>query len=196
MGDRGTRIGRLLLGVIVGVLCVLLPAGPAAAHNSLTGSDPSDGAQLAKAPERVQLTFLSRLDPGTTKVTVTGPDSVPAQGGEPVFAGSKVTVPFRPGPAGQYLIEYEVASGDGHPVKGKVRFTLTVGSTPTAAATPSPTASPTADASPTSSASPAFVPATNDDGAASSSWWMWSGGGLLVLLAAGALLWRRHRRSI
>ncbi|GAB2941898.1 hypothetical protein GCM10027280_33100 [Micromonospora polyrhachis] len=192
MGNRGTRTAGSLLGAIVGLLCVLLPAGPAAAHNSLTGSDPKDGAQLRTAPDRVELTFLSRLDPATTKVTVTGPESVSAQGGEPVFAGSKVAVPFRPGPAGTYLIRYEVASGDGHPVKGTVTFNLTVGATPILSPSPAPTTTPTA--TPTSSASPAFVPASPGTEPEEPSYWWVGIVGAAVLVGVVAILALRRRR--
>jgi hypothetical protein len=127
VGRRVTRVGTLLLSVVTGVLWVLLPAAPAAAHNSLTGSDPRNGARLGKAPADVRLTFLARLDPTTTRVTVTGPDNISATAGKPSCAGSRVTVQFRPGAAGLYIVQYQVASGDGHPIKGEVRFTLTAG---------------------------------------------------------------------
>jgi hypothetical protein len=175
-----------------------LPAAPAAAHNSLTGSDPRDGARLAAAPKQVQLTFLSRLDPGTTKITVTGPEHISAQGGAPAFNGSKVVVPFRPGAAGLYIVGYEVASGDGHPVKGEVRFTLMVGATPAAAPSPTadstpPLASPTPPA-PAPSNSVVAAPAAGDG----TPRWPWVAGLLLLLSAAlsgGVLLLRRRRRA-
>ncbi|MGW0434229.1 copper resistance CopC family protein [Micromonospora sp. NPDC003197] len=194
MGNRGTRIAGPLLGAIVGLLCVLLPAGPAAAHNSLASSNPKDGAQLRTAPERVELTFLSRLDPQTTKVTVTGPEDIPAQGGEPVFSGAKVTVPFQPAAAGTYLIRYEVASGDGHPVKGTVRFTLTLGATPSLSPSPAPTTTPTA--TPTSSASPAFVPASpNTEPEEPSYWWVGVAGAAVLVGVVAILALRRRRRG-
>ena len=195
MGNRGTRTVGPLLGAIMGLLCVLLTAGPAAAHNSLTGSDPQNGARLDTAPDQIELTFLSRLDPESTKVTVTGPENVPAQGGEPVFSGARVTVPFQPGAAGVYLVRYEVASGDGHPVKGTIKFTLTAGATPSASPSPTPVTSPTADASATSTASPAFVPGSAEEREEASYWWLWAVGGLLLFLAVGALVLRRRRRG-
>src|SRR4051812_6619810 len=114
MGGRVRRSAVVLLAVISGLLCALLPAGPAAAHNSLTSSDPANGARIAKPPAQVRLTFLSRLDPGATKITITGPDNVPAAGGPPVFAGSRVTVPLKPGAAGLYIVAYQVPADDGH----------------------------------------------------------------------------------
>ncbi|MGI5214155.1 copper resistance CopC family protein [Plantactinospora sp. CA-290183] len=181
-----------MLIAFVAVSCALLPAGPAAAHNSLTGSDPRKGARLAQAPAQVRLTFLSRLDPATTRVTVTGPDNVAATSGRPRFAGSRVTVPVRPGAAGLYIVRYQVASGDGHPIEGEVRFTVTVGVTPSpsvpaGAAPTTPPASP--PGVPSNSAAP--VATASDDGGA--PWWPWALGGVLVIAAlAGGLLLRRR----
>ncbi|MEU4754418.1 copper resistance CopC family protein, partial [Micromonospora tulbaghiae] len=144
MGGRVARVARTW-AVVLGVVAAsaLLPAAPAAAHNSLTGSDPRDGARLAAAPERIELRFLATPKEATTEVTVTGPDNVAATGGAPAFAGKRVTVPFRPGAAGLYIVTYRLASDDGHPVKGEIRFTLTAGT---------PAESPSASAPPTSAA--------------------------------------------
>lgn len=189
--------------VIAVMLCVLLPAAPAAAHNSLTGSNPADGARLDEPPAQVRLTFLSRLDPTTTKVTVTGPDNAPAAGGAPRFDGSRVTVPFTPGPAGQYTVAYQVASGDGHPVKGDVQFTLTTGAAP-APADPTPSAADPATSPAEAGTSPAGTPSatavagpldrTSDDGG--TGWWPWLVGAVLALaaLVGAALLLRARRR--
>ncbi|WP_231926666.1 copper resistance CopC family protein [Micromonospora siamensis] len=129
------------------------PATPAAAHNSFTGSVPANGARVAAAPARIELRFLSKVDAGNTEITVTGPDNVPAAGGPPAFSGSRVTVPFKAGAAGLYIVGYRVGSADGHPVTGEIRFTLTTG-------TP---------AQPSSAASPSAVPSAPSSGAVPSS---------------------------
>ncbi|WP_243709317.1 copper resistance CopC family protein [Micromonospora sp. 15K316] len=209
-------MARLVLavsGVALGV-SLALPAAPAAAHNSLTGSDPRDGARIAAAPARVELRFLSRLDPATTKITVTGPDNVVAAGGEPRFSGSRVSVPFRPGRAGLYIVGYRVASGDGHPISGEVRFTLTTGTPADPSASPAdPSATPsTTGGAPASPATPTSGPAltAGPDAASPSaatvptagesddvSGWLWALGALVLLaaLAAGLLFRRRSARG-
>ncbi|WP_245670249.1 copper resistance CopC family protein [Micromonospora mirobrigensis] len=191
------------------------PATPAAAHNSFTGSVPANGARAATAPARIELRFLSKVDPGNTEITVTGPDNVPAAGGPPTFSGSRVAVPFKAGAAGLYIVGYRVGSADGHPVSGEIRFTLTTGtpaqppsSSATAAASPSAAPSaPSSDAVPSSpsAAGPSSVagappsagtrsPAagtSSDDGAA---WpWLLAPVVLLVVLAAVFLALRRRR---
>jgi LPXTG-motif cell wall-anchored protein len=214
MGGRVTRMARLVpvvLGVAFGV-SLLAPATPAAAHNSLTGSDPRDGARVATAPARIELRFLAKPPPATTKITITGPDNVVA-GGRPTFDGTRVRVPFTPGAAGLYTVGYQLPSNDGHPIKGEVRFTLTTGTAADPSASPSaadPSASPPAPgssasaagsptASPAGPVSPAAgtvsaVPAAGEQSGSNGNWWVWALGALALLVAlAGALLLRRRR---
>lgn len=198
---RATRTWLAVLGVALGV-SVLLPATPAAAHNSLTGSDPRDGARLAAAPKRIELRFLATPAPATTKITVTGPDGASGTAGSPTFAGNRVSVPFAPGAAGVYVIGYRVGSTDGHPVTGEIRFTLMTGTpvrSPSAGA-PAPTVEApgaTAPTTPAASSAPASpVPAADrraDDGR---SGWLWALGAVmpLALIGGGLLLSRRSAR--
>ncbi|MET7373891.1 copper resistance CopC family protein [Micromonospora arida] len=202
----------VVLGVAFGV-SFLVPATPAAAHNQLTGSNPRDGARVATAPARVELRFLAKPSPTTTKITITGPDNVVA-GGTPAFDGSRVRVPFKPAAAGLYIVGYQLASSDGHPVKGEVRFTLTTGTaadpsgSPSAAASTNPAGSPSAGASavgapsaaPTSatpsSSTASTVPAASERSDSGGRWWLWALGGLLLLaaLVTGLVFRRRSAR--
>ncbi|MFJ5544619.1 copper resistance CopC family protein [Micromonospora chalcea] len=196
MGGRVTRAARTWL-VVLGVAAAVsvLPAAPAAAHNSLTGSDPRDGARLAAAPERIELRFLATPKEATTEVTVTGPDNVAATGGAPTFSGKRVLVPFRPGAAGLYIVTYRLASDDGHPIKGEVRFTLTTGTpaeSPSATVPPTsaaPTAVPTSVAPSPASPAPAAAEADDDGGTG----WLWAAGAVVVLAALGGGLLLRRR---
>ncbi|WP_319462799.1 copper resistance protein CopC [Micromonospora sp. RTP1Z1] len=193
------RTWLAVLGVAVGV-SVLLPATPAAAHNSLTGSDPRNGARLAAAPKRIELRFLATPAPGTTKIAVTGPDNVPATGGAPTFAGNRVSVPFTPGPAGLYIVGYRVGSTDGHPVSGEIRFTLTTGtpaeppSATPATSSAAPTSTEATSAAPTSSAAPPSpAPAADSRSDDGGSGWLWALAAVVVLgLLGGAVLLRRR----
>ncbi|MFI7427390.1 copper resistance protein CopC [Micromonospora sp. NPDC049836] len=199
MGGRVARVacgGLMVLCLAVGVP-VLLPAAPAAAHNSLAGSDPANGARLATAPERIELRFLATPSPATTKVTVTGPGDVPAATGAATFAGKRVSVPFTPGRAGEYLVAYQVGSADGHPVRGQIRFTLTTG---VPAGTPSTVPASTSAAPSTpparSGSAPAPGPAASRAEEGGGTGWFWALGvaALLVVLGGGLLLRRRAAR--
>jgi hypothetical protein len=182
---------KVLLAVTVGALSAVMSAAPAHAHNSLVGSTPEKGARIARAPESITLRFLARVDPGALTVGVTGPGGIDAGAGRPDVEGTRVTVPWTPGPAGEYTVAYQVGSSDGHPVKGTVRFTLTgpvAGSSagPSAGASVPPSAGPVTGAlQPTAAA---------DDGPGA---WPWiAGAGVLVVAGlTGAAVVRRRRRA-
>lgn len=194
MGGRVARVAYapLVLGLAVGVSAVL-PAAPAAAHNSLVGSDPANGARLSTAPDRIELRFLATPSPASTTVTVTGPGDVPASTGAATVAGKRVSVRFTPGRAGGYLVTYQVGSADGHPVRGEIRFTLTTG---TPSATPAPTsAAPSTPPAPSGSTrAPAPAASRTDDGGGRGWLWALGGAALLVALGGGLLLRRRAAR--
>ncbi|MFG1884523.1 copper resistance protein CopC [Micromonospora sp. NPDC049102] len=200
------RVVPVVLGVAFGV-SLLVPATPAAAHNSLTGSNPRDGARVETAPARIELRFLAKPSPTTTKITITGPDNVVA-GGRPTFDGTRVRVPFEPGAAGLYIVGYQLPSSDGHPIKGEVRFTLTTGTAADPTASPSavgtgssgppagsPTTSPAGPLSP-SAGTLSAVPVAGEQSDSNGNWWLWTLGALALLAAlTGALLLLRRRRS-
>lgn len=183
MGGRSRSAAYLVLSVACGALFVVGAATPALAHNSLVSSDPRNGARLTKAPAAVRLTFLAKLDPRATQVTITDPAGTRAEAGRPAVDGRTVTVALRTGPAGQYTVAYQVPSSDGHPVRGKVRFTLTAGASPSAfeAFVESPAASPAARS----------TTASQDDGGA--PWWPWTVAGAALAATAGFFVARRNR---
>ncbi|MFI7080468.1 copper resistance protein CopC [Micromonospora sp. NPDC049903] len=205
---RTTRSWTVVFGVALGV-SLLLPVTPAAAHNQLTSSNPRDGARVATAPERVELRFLARLDEESTTLRVTGPDDVDALGGPARVSGNRISAPFTPGRAGLYVIGYEIVSGDGHPISGEVRFTLTTGTPadPTSSATTAapaegattavPTTPAPTEATPTPSRSGPLVatPMPRSGDSSGAGWWA----GivalvLLVVLVAARLIRRRASR--
>ncbi|SCL22781.1 copper resistance CopC family protein [Micromonospora inyonensis] len=204
MGGRVLRLAGWLVTIGVALVVSLWSAAPAAAHNSLTGSSPADGARLAQAPTRIELRFLARLDPNRTKITVTGPDNVPASRGAPTVNGSRVRVTFVPGAAGLYIVDYRVSSADGHPVSGEIRFTLTTGTpadpspSPTAVTGPPPPPTPVPVDPTPSTAGASAAPAADtdpgdDDGTPA---WPWGVGAVAVLAGLVAvLLVRRRPRS-
>jgi copper resistance protein C len=120
---------KRLIAVAVLALAVLIGgAGPALAHNVLVSSDPPDGAQLATGPREVRLTFDQpvRSGQGYNTVNVVGPDGSYWTDGQVRVEGNSVIAPLRElGPAGVYTVGYRVLSNDGHPLPGKITFTLT-----------------------------------------------------------------------
>lgn len=190
-------LARRLLAVLLLACAPLLGMAPAAqAHNVLIGSDPQDGARLAAAPSRVTLTFDQPVRADFAKIAVTGPDGARYEDGEVTVRGDDVGVSLRGhGPAGEYVIGYQIVSNDGHPVIGKLTFTVTA---PGAPAT-SPAAEAAPGSLPTDDVKPGVVPATGVEVRTQSSGggWVW---GLLVgtagLLALATFVLIRHDRRM
>jgi len=118
---------RLALVVGVAVLALLGLAAPAFAHNSLVKSNPGDQATVQASPGQVELIFDQPVQKGDglNTIKVTGPDKTGWRTGKVEVGGNVVSAPLDElGPAGSYQISYRIVSADGHPVSGKVTFSL------------------------------------------------------------------------
>lgn len=196
---------RVALVVALVLLATVGLAGPAAAHATLIGSDPADGASLTAAPTTVTLTFDDALAEFEPVVTVTGPDGNQYQSGPATVDGAKLTSAVAPlTAAGAYTIAYRVVSDDGHPVEGQLHFELAVPAPGTTAVPAVPSPSPAAPSvtspavtSPSSSAgSPAPVTTGGEPAAGSTgSWsaWNWLMIAALILLASAVSIVVRRR---
>ncbi|GAB3286342.1 copper resistance CopC family protein [Parasphingorhabdus pacifica] len=121
-------MNRLFTVAVLAVATMLGSAGPALAHNVLVESAPAEGAQVTSTPGEVRLTFDQPVRAGDdyNTLNVIGPDGSYWTDGTVRVEGNSVIAPVRElGPAGTYTIGYRVLSNDGHPVPGKVAFTLT-----------------------------------------------------------------------
>ena len=141
------RMARFLPRLLVLMLLTLAAgvglAGPAAAHNVLTSSDPTNGSTLQAAPTTVRLTFDQPVQDFEPVVTVIGPDGNRYESGAPVVDSTVVTAAVSALPvAGAYSIAYRVVSADGHPVEGEIKFELAEGAVGGAAGAPATPAEP------------------------------------------------------
>ncbi|MEJ3658289.1 copper resistance CopC family protein [Actinomycetes bacterium KLBMP 9759] len=186
-----------LRGAALTLLCTIAlvaGAGSAFAHTRLISSDPADGTSLAAAPARVSLTFNETMQPGFSTLTVVGPDGGRYESGEVSAQGGTVAIAVKPlGPAGTYEIGYRVISEDGHPVTGKVAFTLTTAGAVTSSAAPATTAAPTTAATTEAPAAEA-PPAAAGEGDGGAPVWPWIVGAV-VAVAAGVFAALRLGRS-
>ena len=116
------RASGAVLAALTGLLVF---AGPASAHTELVSSSPAEGASLATAPTRIQLTFGEPVTLPPDPVRVVGRDGARWQVGTPSVAGAVVTVPVTPaGGAQAYSVTWKVVAKDGDNVTGIVHFTL------------------------------------------------------------------------
>lgn len=106
----------------------LATAPAASAHAVVVGSDPTDGARLAKAPASVTVRFDENvgLSLGYLRVVDTAGRRVDASAAtHPSGDGSAVSVTLKQGLGdGTYLASFRVTSADSHPVAGSIRFVV------------------------------------------------------------------------
>ena len=115
----------LLLLAVTGML--FAGAGTASAHAALTGSDPSSGVVVDKAPTQISLTFSEKVATNNDSLRVLDPKGKRVDVGKPSnISGTTYAIQVRSGlPDGTYTVAWQVVSADSHPVAGA--FTFSVG---------------------------------------------------------------------
>ncbi|MFJ8138746.1 copper resistance CopC/CopD family protein [Streptomyces sp. NPDC096013] len=115
----------LLLLAVTGML--FAGAGTASAHAALTGSDPSSGVVVDKAPTQISLTFSEKVSTNDDSLRVLDPKGKRVDVGKPSnISGTTYAIQVRSGlPDGTYTVAWQVVSADSHPVAGA--FTFSVG---------------------------------------------------------------------
>jgi methionine-rich copper-binding protein CopC len=100
-------------------------ATPAQAHDELLFATPAQGATVTQVPSKVVLHFEEPPAPGFTQITVTGPDGTNLDAGPLRAVGAVLTQALKPSDEiGGYTLTYRVVSDDGHPVSGRITFTV------------------------------------------------------------------------
>ncbi|XUL89567.1 copper resistance CopC/CopD family protein [Streptomyces galilaeus] len=122
------RVRTLVLLFLAVVGMLFAGAGTASAHAALTGSDPSSGVVVNKAPTQVSLTFSEKVATNNDSLRVLNPKGKRVDVGKPSnISGTTYAVQIRSGlPAGTYTVAWQVVSADSHPVGGA--FTFSIGS--------------------------------------------------------------------
>jgi copper transport protein len=113
--------------VLLAVVALIAPAS-AAAHATLIGTTPADGAVLDRAPQSVRVEFDDsiHLAPGNAAVSNSSNASVLA--GAPHIAGHALVLPLRTGLAdGSYSVRWSIVSDDGHREQGVLAFAVGAG---------------------------------------------------------------------
>ena len=113
------------------VLLVLLALPTAArAHGVLRASDPRSGARLRVAPRLLRLTFNEAVELAVARLELLGPDgravalSALRRGDSAAVVVADVTGALA---AGGYTVVWQIAGRDGHPVRGRYRFSIDSG---------------------------------------------------------------------
>jgi methionine-rich copper-binding protein CopC len=117
---------RVLLLVVAALVTVLLSPTTAQAHTGLVGSTPAPAARLVEPPVVVVLEFAEPVAADRGSVHVLDPGGVD-RAAEVLVShdGRVVSVVLDPrGPAGRWLVEYQVRGSDGHVVDGGLAYAV------------------------------------------------------------------------
>ena len=189
--SRRFALAALVIFVFVGTT-VGLSSGTALAHNTLLSSDPADGATLAVSPTQITWQFDNPVPLETMTVTL-----IDATGARSELGGSthgtagdtEVVTPLTALQPGPVSLRWRLVGADGHPITGRVDFTLTT-PTPTTLAVASPTLP--VDVTPTTAVVLEGSAGDQDDGAYSTStvarWILRYASYLAIMAIVGILL--------
>lgn len=178
---------------------VLGLAGPASAHNYLIASTPKAGSTLTELPKAFEITTNDKLldigggDSGFA-FRIVGPDGKYYEDGCLHVDGPSMTTKAALGASGEYTVEWQIVSADGHTVSDEYRFAWKApsGSTPATGTTKPPVCATDArgdgDASTTTGTA-----AGGTDSTASDALWIGAGGLVLVGVVVALLLLLRRR---
>ena len=115
-------------------------AAPASAHSALISSTPAEGETLGELPGEYSVTMNETLlgDAGDAAfaLRVRDADGLYYGDGCLTIVDATVSTPAAIGPAGDYVLEWQVVSADGHPVGGEIPFTWTGEATTEGSASP------------------------------------------------------------
>lgn len=162
--------------LLAAAVVTVLAAAPAAAHTELESSDPANGTTVQTAPEQVRLVFgedllaqgdqLVAKDDTGVQVAL-GPTQV---NGAQLYASWPATAD-----AGNYTVSYRAVAEDGHPLEGRIKFTIA-----------------TESAAPETTPTPAASPAAKQTQQTTTNPWLIAAPVLLIaaLAAGGLYLWR------
>ena len=156
--------GRAVVVLLVAALGLLGVPSRASAHGALRSSAPAAGAHLSTAPRELRLMFSEAVEIAVARLELLGPDSA-AVALSPLRRGDSSTVVVADvrGPlvAGSYTVAWQVVGRDGHPVRGRFRFTIAPGAAGLGVAADSVPIG--ADSVPAGGAVPAAPPARHHD---------------------------------
>jgi len=132
------RFLLVVLAACTTVASLALPAGRASAHNTLLSSDPADGSSLIAAPTQITWRFDKPVPLETMTVTLVDSSAVRSELSGSTHGASGDTEVITPLPAlqsGPVSVRWRLVGADGHPITGRVEFTLSIEATAATATT-------------------------------------------------------------
>jgi copper transport protein len=114
--------------LVIALIALALPAG-AAAHATLTGTSPENGAVLDAAPAAVVVTFDDTVRVASGNAAVANATNESVLGGPATAHAHVLRIPLRHNLAnGAYSVRWSIVSDDGHRERGVLAFAVGAGS--------------------------------------------------------------------
>ncbi len=117
------RVALFLLALAVPELAL--------AHGALRRAQPASGAHLGTAPREIRLSFNENVELAVARIQLIGPDSAEIRLGTLALAADSPRVIVAPVggalQAGEYIVAWQIAGADGHPVRGRYSFVIAPG---------------------------------------------------------------------
>ena len=128
---RGVRIRGALATLVAAIALTMSTPGSASAHGRLKSSIPASGAHLASVPAQVRLDFSEAPELAFTMIRLQTADGRAIAVTAPTYApDSRRSIVVRVAEAmaaGTYVVMWQIAGDDGHPVRGKFDFVVAPG---------------------------------------------------------------------
>jgi copper transport protein len=121
------RLAAVVLAVpCLAALGLLGASNTAWAHNTYESSDPADGAVLAVAPTSIAITFANPVPLDSASVQVIDPSGVRTDAAGLTHGDSErvVVAPLPDLAAGEITVRWRLVSDDGHPLTGRIVFSI------------------------------------------------------------------------
>ncbi len=127
------RLLKIALACLVTLLSVTSFATVASAHNSLSSSEPADGAQLPGPPQQMSFVFGKAVPLDTFSAEMVDGSGVRTKLTELQYgpAGDTEVLLALPATTGAVTVRWRIVGPDGHPVTGRVGFTVAAATPPT-----------------------------------------------------------------
>ncbi|PZE23998.1 copper resistance CopC family protein [Curtobacterium sp. MCBD17_028] len=200
-GRTGPRraLALALASVAVTAGAVLGLAAPASAHNYMIASTPTVNGTLTSLPKRFEITTNDRLlDIGDTNsgfaYRIVGPSGRYYENGCLIVDGPSMTTKAALGRSGEYTIEWQIVSADGHTVSDRYRFRweAPAGFRPATGSTRPPVCASGPGSSAAASDSGTGSAGSGSSGVVGDAIWIGAGGLVLVALVVVVLLLLRR----
>ncbi|WP_338471411.1 copper resistance protein CopC [Niallia sp. XMNu-256] len=110
--------------MITAFLLAICISTSALAHSHLGASNPADGDVVTEPLNEIRLEFDANIEQGSyIEVTTTEGQEVEIQ--EEIIEGDTLTAPLpKPLSDGEYQVNWNIISADGHPLEGEFSFTV------------------------------------------------------------------------